>query len=216
MDLKASQFLCSRICHDLIGPVGAVNAGMELLSDLSVPDDEALGLVADSAAQVVRRLEYYRVAFGMGGGSGPRPLDEARKLALNFVSGGKVALDWPDDNTGTPQGSVGSGGVKLVMNLVLLAHDCLPRGGTVAVRLADLADGVGVAVTASGTGARLKDGVGPVMASDDPGEALSAHTAAAYFAQQLAQLLGGSIETFEDQGGEVRFAALLPGKDEND
>ncbi len=210
MDLKASQFLCSRICHDLIGPVGAVNAGMELLSDLSVADDEALGLVADSAGQITRRLAYYRVAFGAGGGSGPRALTEARKLALDLMAGGKVTLDWPDDGDGTTGSPVTGGGVKLLMNMVLLAIDSLPRGGTVAVRFADLADGLGVAVTASGVGARLKDGVAPVMAGDDGSEGLSAHTAAAYFARQLALSLGRTIEAFEAQDGEVRFAALLP------
>lgn len=206
MDLKASQFLCSRICHDLIGPVGAVNAGMELLSDLSVSDDEALSLVADSAAQVIRRLEVYRVAFGIGGGTGPRALADARKLARNLMAEGKVTLDWPDPIEET----LSSGGVKLVMNLVLLGHDSLPRGGTVAVRLADMAEGAGVAVIASGTGARLKDGILAAMTRDDPGDELSAYTVAAYFAQQLALSLGGRIETSDEEDGEVRFAALLP------
>ncbi|MBL6928250.1 MAG: hypothetical protein ISR44_03680 [Rhodospirillales bacterium] len=216
MDLKASQFLCSRICHDLIGPVGAVNAGMELLSDMSVPDEEALALVADSATQVIRRLTYYRLAFGAGGANGPRALIEARKLALDFMAGGKVTLDWPTEGGGTVDGPIGSGGVKLVMNLVLLAHDSLPRGGTVAVRMADMPDGVGVAVTASGIGASLKDGVALAMNGDDPGEALSAHTAVAFFAQQLALSLGRRIETIDAGDDEVRFAALLPRKTADD
>lgn len=210
MDLKASQFLCSRICHDLIGPAGAVNTGMELLSDGDVSDDEALSLVAGSVTQVIRRLEYFRVAFGRGGGTGSRALSEARRLAVNLMADGKVALDWADEETGTVDGKVCNGGVKLVMNLVLLALDSLPRGGTIAVRMADLSNGVGVAVIGSGIGAGLKDGISSVMSQDVSGDAMSAHTVAAYFAQQLAASLGQRIEISDEEDGEVRFAALLP------
>ena len=210
MDLKASQFLCSRICHDLIGPVGAVNSGMELLSDGDVSDDEALSLVADSATQVIRRLEYYRIAFGMGGGTGPRALSEARRLAANLVANGKVALDWTDEETEGVDGKVCSGGVKLVMNLVLLALDSLPRGGTIAVRMADLSNGIGVAVIGSGICVRLKDGISSALSEDVSDDAMSAHTIVAFFAQQLAASLGQRIEVSDEEDGEVRFAALLP------
>lgn len=209
MDLRIAQLLCSRVCHDLIGPVGAVNSGIELMAEDGAMADDALAMVARSGAQASRRLAFFRVAFGLGGATGPRAVDEARALTAALFDKGRAGLDWPAEATRCAEGMIGPGAIKLLLNLVLLGADCLPRGGAVAVRAAPMADGVGVAVTAAGQGARLRDGVAAAMAAEAMPEALSAHTVTAGFAQGLARALGTVIEVSGDDG-EVRFAALLP------
>jgi len=213
IDLRVAQLLCSRICHDLIGPVGAVSSGIELMAEDGAMADDALVLVARSGAQASRRLAFFRVAFGLGGAAGPRAVAEARDLAAAFFDKGRAGLDWPAETTRCAEGMVGPAAIKLLLNLVLLGADCLPRGGAVAVRAAPMADGVGVAVTAAGDGARLRDGVAEAMADGAPPEAMTAHTVIAGFAQSLARALGAVVEV-SGGDGEVRFAALLPFADD--
>lgn len=209
IDLRVAQLLCSRVCHDLIGPVGAVSSGIELMGEDGSMAEDAMALIVKSSAQASRRLAFFRTAFGLGGATGPRAVSEARDLATALFDKGRAGLDWPAEATRCAEGVVGPLAVKLLLNLVLLATDCLPRGGAVAVRAAPMGDGVGIAVTAAGEGARLREGVADAMAADAAADALSAHTVAAAFAQGLAKALGTSIEVSE-HAGEVRFAALLP------
>ena len=106
MDLRVAQLLSSRLCHDLVGPIGAVNTGLELLQEGFDDDEKALGLVADSAGEASRRLTFFRGAFGFGAGDkGEATLNEARKLALGLLASGKVALDWPEDADASLQAS---------------------------------------------------------------------------------------------------------------
>jgi histidine phosphotransferase ChpT len=209
IDLRVAQLLCSRVCHDLIGPVGAVNSGIELMDEDGSLADDALALIVRSSAQASRRLAFFRVAFGLGGATGPRAVAEARDLAAAVFDKGRAGLDWPTETTRCAEGMIGPEAIKLVLNLILLGADCLPRGGVVAVRAAPMVEGVGVAVTAVGEGARLRDGVAAAMAAEPAPEALSAHTVTAGFAQSLARALGTGIEV-SGHDGEVRFAALLP------
>lgn len=209
IDLRMAQLLCSRVCHDLIGPAGAVNSGIELLGEGGEMAGDALALVAQSGRQVADRLAFFRVAFGQGGGSGPRAVAEARGVALKALEGGRLAFDWPAEATACAEGALAPGAVKLLLNLVLLAADCLPRGGQVAVRAAPMEGGVGVALTATGQGARLRDGMAAALAADDGAEA-SAHTVIGGFARSLAGALGTAIE-INEAADEVRLAALLPG-----
>lgn len=209
IDLRIAQLLCSRVCHDLIGPVGAVNSGIELLGEEADLAGDALALVAQSGHQMAKRLAFFRVAFGLGGGTGPRAIAEARDLAVSTFDGGRAGLDWPPEATACAEGGLAGDAVKLLLNLVLLGVDCLPRGGRVAVRAVPMDGGIGVALTAEGQGARLRDGMAAAMAADAPAGTLSAHTIIGSFAQSLARALGTAVEVCE-KDGEVRLAALLP------
>ena len=97
VDLKVVQLLSSRLCHDLVGPAGAVHNGIELFQEMG-PDEGAVALkmVATSVEQLSARLAFFRLAFGLGGLSGRKPpLAEARDLAQAFLEGGRITLDWP-------------------------------------------------------------------------------------------------------------------------
>ena len=227
VDLKVVQLLCSRLCHDLAGSVGAVNAGLELLEEAAAKDggangNDALALAARSARQTARRLAFYRMAFGFGAGrgrvvgggdavaGGDQSLAKARDLAAALLDDGRINLSWPEDQELAADKLLGASGVKLLLNLILLGLDSLPRGGGLGVHFADLSDGVGMAIMASGPGARLKDDYLTVMTRDVPADALTAYNVQAHFTWLLAEDIGAAIEIPETAGDEVRLAALMP------
>ena len=211
IDIRLAQLMCSRLCHDLVGPAGAVNAGLELAEEGGL-DADTLDLVTSSAAEVTRRLAFFRIAFGAAGGKtsaiGTLSLNEARSLAAEMVQGGKVTLEWPESSHAPDSLAADVGKVLLLM--VLMAADCLPRGGTVTVHSAVLPEGAGLAVSANGQGANLKDDLALSLEQDLSEDALSARTVHGFFAQQLARAGGGRIETSAEEQDEIRFMALFP------
>src|ERR1700704_130900 len=138
-DLDFAALLVSRVCHDLVSPVGAVVNGLEVLedeTDLAMRAD-ALRLVAASAEQAAARLQFARIAFGAAGSAGGElPLTEVGRILFGLLKGGKIELVWQPPPVNWPKDWA-----KLMMNVVLSAADCLPRGGRVMV------------VTPSGVGA---------------------------------------------------------------
>ncbi|MGB0683056.1 MAG: histidine phosphotransferase family protein [Magnetovibrionaceae bacterium] len=209
LDLRVAQLLCSRVCHDLVGPSGAINAGLELMMEQSGQldgPDGPLSLVERSAQMMGHRLAFYRVAFGSGGGGGPRPLAEAAKLSRDFLSDSTVSLEWQQ----IEEQALAEGGSKLLLNMVLLGHECLPRGGRLSVSFAGLDEGIGAAMVAEGPGARLKDDVRAALDPEAPADHLTARNAHAHYAQKLAESLGGLIEVADGAGDEVQLAVLLP------
>jgi histidine phosphotransferase ChpT len=164
--LLLAELLCARICHDLAGPVAAVGTGAELLADEDAAgvDAEALSLLATSAAIASHRLRFLRLALGSGNASvGAAQL---RQLAADFLGGAApggeaIGLDWQDaDKSPWPAAQA-----RLLLNLIMLARDCLPRSGVVRVA-ARAAGGPLAKVAAEGIGA-------------SPGEAFAGLTAKA-------------------------------------
>ena len=151
---------------DPVGPVGAIGKGAELLAEEDSADmrEAALELLAMSAEQASRRLRFSRLVFGTIKW-GDEPMDEggARGLAAGMLEGGRVRLDWP---AGCPTGLTQGRG-RALLNLMLVAAECLPSGGT--VRLGEGRGGVDV--HAEGPGARLeeglRDGLGDSIATRD-------------------------------------------------
>ncbi len=209
VDLRVMQLMCSRLCHDLIGAVSAAGTGLELLDETppqSAEADEALKLVANGTRQAADRLAFFRMAFGLGGGDSV-DVGEIRKLAEGLLGGGRVALDWPLEDS---PAEVSVLSAKLVLNMVLLGSGALPRGGTLGVRLADLDGELGVAMTASGGGARIKEELQAAMSPETPVDELTAYNVHGHFAARLAASVGADIEMVEGPAGEVRLAALVP------
>ena len=94
--LRLSQLVCSRLCHDLVGAAGAVNAGLEILAEMGGLDDSAMALATNSGHELTRRLAFYRVAFGAGGaGNNGSDVAVMKKLSSEFLQSGNTKLDWP-------------------------------------------------------------------------------------------------------------------------
>lgn len=128
-DLAA--LLCSRVCHDVISPVGAINNGLELL-DEGGTDDDALDLIRTSALNASVRLKFARLAFGASGSAGASiDTGEAEKAAQDFATAEKKAeVSWNG-----PRAIVAKNRVKLLLNLFLVSYGAIPRGGNVDVLL---------------------------------------------------------------------------------
>lgn len=132
--LHLAELLCARICHDLSGPVSAAAAGAELFEDLGeAPDPETLGLVAGAAAGAAQRLKYFRAALGPAA-SNPQSSVALTELIEGYLAtqasaaSPGIALSWP----GAPHALDGDN-ARLLLNLVLLAKDALPRGGRIRI-----------------------------------------------------------------------------------
>jgi len=211
IDVRVTQLLCSRLCHDLVGAASAVNTGIEFLAEDADGGAEAMDLLKKSADRLTRRLNFFRGALGFGGGrQGPLSLDEARELAHGWYADAKPNLHWTPDMTAAGDGGVlNVPGIKMLMLMTLLAEECLARGGDVEAHVVALEEGLGVAVRAAGERARLGDDLAAGLNPSCPPDTLSPRNVHAHWAQGIAQSQGAFLEA-ETTLDEVRFAALLP------
>lgn len=192
--------LCSRLCHDLVGPVSAVGNGVELMEEEDDADmqKQALELLAHSADLAARRLKFYRLAFGAAGGEGvPIQLTEARATCQDFVSGTRTTLIWPDDSVAHGD-KLPKTAVKLLLNLVLVIFESLPRGGEIHVSVNPSGDGVDLRVAVSGVETRIGEAAEHALLSHTEPKELDPKSAPAFLAALLTQGLGSRLELQRD------------------
>ena len=156
-ELEFTAFLVSRVCHDLVGPLGAVVNGLEVLEDERDPAmrADALKIVTSSANQALARLQFMRLAFGAAGSAGAElDLGEVNRLIVGLMPMGRVSLDWDAPHVQWPKDWA-----KLLMNATLIAADCMPRGGVVRIESNGEGQLPGFRITAIGQGARVSEDV---------------------------------------------------------
>lgn len=199
-DLDLAALLCSRVCHDVISPVGAIANGLEVLED---EDDEemkrvAMDLVRRSARQAAAKLQFCRIAFGAAGSAGAViDLGEAGDTAKAFVGEEKIKLEWQAPRVALPKTEV-----KLLLNMMLLGMAAVPRGGVVSVALEG---GAGV-VRASGDAARVPDRVAQVLNGQFDAQELDARLVQPYYTSRLAQQAGFALQ-FEADSNRITLKA---------
>ena len=209
IDLKTAQLLNSRLFHDLVGAVSAVNTGIEFMAEPG-SDEDAANLLKQSADRLTRRLDFFRAAFGLGGGKqGELSLVDAGMLVAGWFMDSKSTLVWPSDNALTAVGDVGSRPIKVLMILSMMAEECLPRGGKVAIQVRRYPEGLGLATSATGQGARSPDGTLDALTENCSPDVLTARNVAAYFGARLAEGQGVQIEAAETVD-RVDYASLIP------
>ena len=205
VDLAA--LLCSRLCHDLLSPVGAMNNGLELLADETDPAMRArcIDLLNESAAAADNKLKFFRLAFGAAGGFGPTvdPTD-ARAVAQGLVEDARTKLVWD-----VPEGPLPKAAVKILLNMVLIAREALVRGGTLAVG-AESRDGeTEIVVRAEGPKLVLDAQVRAALEGGlDPAQ-IDSRTAAAHMVQTLAQRGGGMVQIAGGSNEPLLMGALI-------
>jgi histidine phosphotransferase ChpT len=136
-DLMLLSLLCSKLCHDLVGPVSAIGNGVEILQDEDDPAmrKQAIELLAHIAELAANRLKFMRLAFGAAGGGGVAiNLAEARNTAADFLADGRGELDWPKSDDDANLGPDKTG-IKILLNLILIANDAITPGGFVRINL---------------------------------------------------------------------------------
>lgn len=195
---RLAELLCARLCHDLAGAVGAVSAGAELLADEGADSPmagEAISLLGDSAASMTARLRFLRLALGPSSSSAP---SEARPLTVAYLEKGYPQgdwkLDWPADQAAIESPEL----AKLLLNLICLAQDSLPRGGVIAVRPRGPA-----LVAGRGDNVVPGESLQGLEAADLGG--LSARSGQGAYAARLAARLGARID-WRQSPGEIAFS----------
>lgn len=196
LEFRVLELLASRLCHELISPVGAINNGVELLTDGDAGFvRDATALIGQSARRAAMRLQFYRFAYGAGGVGGGAP--DAKSLVAGILEGGKVRCDWPAEfDALTPSWQ------KLACNLTLLTAELLPRGGTVTLARA----GNGVSATAAGESVNLTPELKVAVAPAADVATLTARTVHAYFTARYAEQIGATL-TLSEAEKSATFSA---------
>ena len=205
IDLRVAELLASRLCHDLVSPVGAVNNGLELMAEDLDPEmlQDALALADKSAKQASATVQFFRLAYGQAGRQVDMGAAELKRLAEGYLTSQKADLAWDAD----PLVLNGpGGGGKLLLNLIALAVETLQRGGT--IRADASADGHAVRVTAEGTNARVRDETRAAMADGVATAELGPRAVQGYFSRLIARRMGGELEVREE-ADRVTFSAVL-------
>lgn len=200
-DLAA--LLCSRVCHDVISPVGAINNGLELL-DEGGADEDAMDLIRTSALNASVRLKFARLAFGASGSAGASiDTGEGEKAAKDFADAEKKAeVTWNG-----PRAIVPKNRVKLLLNLFLVAYSAIPRGGNIDVVLENPEHDAKFDITVKGRMLRVP-GKFAELCTGVVAEEIDAHSVQPYYTLLLAQEAGMELshEVFEDK---IVFTATM-------
>lgn len=208
-DMDFAALLCSRLCHDLVSPVGAINNGLEILQDEKDASmrEAVFDLIEKSSRQTANKLQFFRLAFGAAGGfSANLDMQESERALRAFLDGSRVTLVWHSSLASAPKSLV-----KLLLNVALVGSEALIRGGTLSVAL-DEADEDGyaqVAIECSGDKVILPDTIRAALQGKVPDEELDARTAPAFLAATLAAEHGGSVTVDWPEDQALRIVGTL-------
>jgi histidine phosphotransferase ChpT len=189
--LDLAALLCSRICHDLISPVGAIVNGVEVIEEGGDAETKkfAMDLIKKSSRTASARLQFCRIAFGAAGSAGAQ-LDtgDAEGVARGFIEDDKVKLTW-----NVPRALLPKNRVKLLLNMLIVAGGTIPRGGTLAVDAVGSGETTGFKITAAGMNARIPQHIPDLLDGKAEGSAVDAHAIQPFYTGQLARACGVGV-----------------------
>lgn len=210
-EVKLAELLCTRLCHDLTGPIGAVNNGAEFLGDEGFSlQEQAVELIVNSAQQAVNRLMFYRQAYGRVNYQGEASLSEVRALSEDFFRESRYKLEWPHQFTESADISVSRKMAKLILNILIIISSGMPRGGVISLKLVRRDDGQAeVRIRGEGTGIKEDKEFISAFRLETDIENVTPKTVQPYFTARLASSLGVVLEM--EQGESVfEIAAIHP------
>jgi histidine phosphotransferase ChpT len=193
-DLELAALISSKICHDVISPVGAIYNGLEILGEDDDPKSRAyaMDVIRNVTVQASARLQFARFAFGAAGSAGAEiNLQTARDISEGFVGGGKHQLSWQ-----APMGMLPKNQVKLLLNLIALSINALPRGGSIAVTIGQDLSNFDFVITCTGRTARPPKYLAQIVAGEMP--EIDAMSVQAYYTWRLAANVGATIAIEQD------------------
>ena len=197
--LDLAALLCSRVCHDLISPVGAIVNGIEVLEEEKdeATKEFALDLIKKSAATASAKLQFCRIAFGAAGSAGAQiDLGDAEKIARGFLEDDKTKIAW-----NVPRALLAKNLVKLLLNMLVIAGQAIPRGGKITVDPIGDGDSIGCKVSATGVNAKIPPAVPSLLTGELSGDNLDAHRIQPFYAGLLAKEC--SVKATVTAGGET-------------
>ena len=210
--MKSHEFaslLCSRLCHDLLSPVGALNNGIELLADEHDPEMRArcLELLGESARASANKLKFFRLAFGAAGGFADEVDTREARVAIDGLFGGdgRIQIGWVIDEP-----VMSKSALKILLNLVLIAGDALIRGGRLDVGAEKHEGGLDIVVRAEGPRIVLDPELKNALSGQVDEESIAPRAAAAWLAYSLVSDGGGEIQISDEQEGMLLIGASIP------
>jgi histidine phosphotransferase ChpT len=130
--LQLTQLLITKLCHDIVGPIGAINNGVEFLQEAGGMEKQAIALIADSSSQAIARIQFYRYLYGLMKEQEVVSLDDKQALCESFYQSSKVKLHWHEVlNEKLP--NITPEDLRIICNLILIAGGSLMRGGDVCI-----------------------------------------------------------------------------------
>jgi histidine phosphotransferase ChpT len=202
-DLELAALISSKICHDVIGPVGAIYNGLEILDEDNNADarDYALDVIRNVTEQASARLQFARFAFGAAGSAGAViDLGTAEQISRGFIGKGKHKLIWK-----LAPGHMVKDRVKLLLNLIASAVTALPRGGDIEVSMTGTMEAPMFMIRCRGTSARPPQHLGEFLNGAQPPQ-LDAMTIQAYYTWRLSGTAGMSIDIHKE-GADIILTA---------
>ena len=190
---RLTALVASRICHDMVEPMSAIIQGLEMIKDGDgKPDPDALSLLDHGVGKAWAKLEFFRFAMAGAVAEGDSELEEGRAVAIKLYSVLKPELVWSAPAVAMPRPAV-----RVIVNLLLIANECLPRGGKVELTASKTADGGEIIVTATGPRAKLREPTAAALRGDE-GE-LSGHTIQPTLTGLLARQGGVELSARESE-----------------
>ena len=193
---KLTALVASRICHDMVEPMSAIIQGLEMIKDQDgkAPDPDALMLLDTGVAKAWAKLEFFRFAMAGAVAEGDSDLEEGHAVATKLYGVLKSDLVWS-----APAVKMSRPAVRVIVNLLLIANECLPRGGKVEITAEKHGDGGEVIVTATGPRAKLKEATAAALNGSAGDEALSGHTIQPTLTGLLARQGGVELSARESE-----------------
>jgi histidine phosphotransferase ChpT len=189
--LDLAALLCSRVCHDLISPIGAIVNGLEVLEEEKDESTRqfAMELITKSSRTASAKLQFCRLAFGAAGSAGAQiDLGDAESVARGFIEDEKTKLAW-----NLPRLLLAKNRVKLLLNMLLIAQQAIPRGGQLTVDPVGAGETLGFRITATGTNAKIPAAIPPLLTGVPGEEPIDAHKIQPFYAALLAKDCGLSV-----------------------
>jgi len=206
--LRISQILCSKLCHDLISPVSAINNGLEFLD----PDDREMfetskTLISESGQQAINKLTFFRLALGAAGDRDSLGWGEVVKTAASYFRSEKIKIDHSVDLT-TEGGELQKSLANILLYLLMLAADCLPRGGEIRLESSNLNELTDFKILVFGKGCALREDVRSGLDSHIPHEELSVRNVIGFLAVLNVENLGKELKIQELTGDQIEITIL--------
>ena len=204
-----ASLLCSRLCHDLLSPVGALNNGLELLGDENDADmrERVFQLLSESARASANKLKFFRLAFGAAGGFGEQVDSREAKTAIEglLADNARTTFNWWVEAETLPKTAL-----KVMLNLALIASEALVRGGTLDVGGEDNGGQLEIVVKIEGPRIILDPELRRTLTEGEGAEGVTPRAAAAYLVHTLAAQAGGTVLVSEPAENVMIFGVAIP------
>ncbi|HWM81536.1 MAG TPA: histidine phosphotransferase family protein [Pseudolabrys sp.] len=197
--LDLAALLCSRVCHDLISPVGAIVNGIEVLEEEKDEETKqfALDLIKKSARTASAKLQFCRIAFGAAGSVGAQiDTGDAETISRGFLEDDKTRIAW-----NVPRALLPKNRVKLLLNMLIIAAQAIPRGGQMTVDPSGSDETMGFTVRVNGLNARVPQAIPPLLTAEMESGTVDAHRIQPFYAGLLARECGLTLTMTADAEG---------------